>query len=230
MIERGLVVLAAAGILATAIPANAIGNVRRETTSRRPYIVEVGEPYSISMETLQREATNVNELDEYLASYGYPDYAEIQEIHPQWPWESREVRLYYLRRNLEADFGHVILSSAMPNLGLAKFVGEIPPDKAHQIEVILQSRQVPPAPPAAVAELAASVAPAPPPAAQARVASTGGLSEALVARIEAAAERAAQAADRAVSESDAAVHAADRTENIVTKMQQSAPAPRRQSQ
>jgi hypothetical protein len=219
MIERGLGVLVAAAVLASALPANAVGDVRRETTARRPYIVEIGEPYSISMETLEQEASNVLELQEYLRAYGYPDYAEIQEIQPQWPWESNEVRLYYLRRDLETDFGHVQLSDALPNLGVLKFLGPIPPDKAHQIEVILQARQAPP--PAPVAEaLAPAAAPAP-------EASTGGLSEALVARIEAAAERAAQAADRAVVESDAAIHAADRTENIVTKLEQSAPTAER---
>jgi hypothetical protein len=217
MIERGLGVLVAAAVLASALPATVLGDVRRETTPRRPYIVEIGEPYSISMGALQREASKILELQEYLSAYGYPDYAEIQEIQPQWPWESNEVRLYYLRRDLETDFGHVIFSAAMPNLGVLKFLGPIPPDKAHQIEVILQARQAPALPPAPIAE---AVAPA---AAPALEASTGGLSEALVARLEAAAERAAQAADRAVSESDAAVHAADRTENIVAKLDQGTP-------
>lgn len=216
MIERGLGVLVAAAVLASALPAHALGDVRRETTPRRPYIVEIGEPYSIGMEALQQEASKILELQEYLRAYGYPDYAEIQEIQPQWPWESNEVRLYYLGRDLETDFGHVIFSAALPNLGVLKFLGPIPPDKAHQIEVILQARQAP-ALPAPVAE---AVAPA---AAPAPGASTSGLSEALVARLEAAAERAAQAADRAVSESDAAVHAADRTENIIAKLEQSTP-------
>jgi len=221
MIERGFGVFVAAVILASALPANAVGDVRRETTARRPNIVEIGEPYSISMGTLQREAGKLSEVREYIGEYGYPDYAEIQEIQPQWPWEAYEVRLFYLRRNLEADFGHVFFSSAMPNLGVTKFIGDIPPEKAHQIELILEARETPPppAPPAPVAE----TLPAEPAMVPAAEASSGGLSEALVARIEAAAERASQAADRAVAESDAAVHAADRTENIVNKLEQDSP-------
>ena len=216
MIDRGFGVLVVAALLASALPANAVGTVRREKPSRRPYIVEVGEPYAISMETLQAEADNLSELKEYMRDYGYPDYAEIQEIEPQWPWEAKEVRVYYLRRNLEVDFGHVILSGAIPNLGVTVFLGQIPPDKAHEIEVILQARQAPEAPPPVAEAVAPAMAAAPQP-------SSGGLSEALVARIEAAAERAAQAADRAVAESDAAVSAADRTENIVNRIEQSAP-------
>lgn len=204
MIERGFWVLIAAAVLASALPANAVGDVRREAPARRPYIVEIGEPYAIGTETLQGEADKLSELKEYLRDYGFPDYAEIQEIEPQWPWASHEVRAYYLRRNLEVDFGHVILSTAMPNLGVMVFLGQIPPDKAHQIEVILQARQAP--------AVAPAVAAGPP-------ANTGGLSEALVARIEAAAERAAQAAERAVSESDAAVSAAERTESIVNQLE-----------
>jgi hypothetical protein len=209
MIERGFGVVVAAAVFASALPANAVGNVRREVPSRRPYIVEVGEPYAISPPTLEAKANNLSELRDYLRDYGDPDYAEIQEIEPQWPWDPQEVRVYYLRRNLEVDFGHVILSDAMPNLGVLVFLGQIPPDKAHQIEVILQARQTPAAPMFA----------APPPG-------TGGLNEA-VARLEAAAERAAQAADRAVSESDAAVSAADRTESIVNQLEQAATHPRR---
>lgn len=215
MIQRGLGMFLVAGLLASALPAHAIGNVRRETTAYRPYIVEVGEPYEISMETLQVEAESLSELEVYLKDYGYPDYAEVQEIEPQWPWAPREVRVYYLRRNLEADFGHVIVSSALTTLGVAAYVNQIPPEKAHQIELILEARRTQPPVPAPVAMAAAPV-----PAATAS--GKGWLNEALVARIEAAAERASQAADRAVSESDAAVSAADRTENIVNQLEQSA--------
>jgi hypothetical protein len=128
------------------------------------------------------------------------------------------VRLYYLRRNIETDFGRVFLSAAMPNFGVLKFQGGIPSDKRHQIEVILQAReapQPPPAPPAVITEE--------PPAPEEPQA--GGLTEALVARIEAAAERAALAADHAAEQSEAAVRAADRTVSMVEKMVETA-APR----
>jgi hypothetical protein len=218
MSDRCLAVLAAVTLLTTTVPARAPGDVRRETTERRPYIVEIGEPYSITMRAVLHEAANINGLQEYIREYGYPDYAEVQEIAPEWPWESYEVRLYYLRRNLETDFGHVFLSSAMPNYGVLKYQGDIPAAKRHEIDLVLQARQTPP-PPAAVAET-------PPAPSAPEEHDTGGLTEAVVARIEAAAERATRAADRAAEQSEAAARAADRTVNIVEKMVEGA-APRR---
>jgi hypothetical protein len=217
MASRRSAVLTATLLLTLAGAGAAFGDVRRETTERRPYIVEIGDPYAISPATLRREAQAISALREHLELYGYPDYAEIQEILPDWPWTAYEVRLFYMRRNLEADYGHVNMSSAAQNFGLLKFVGDIPADKRHQIEETLQSQSTAPA--------GAAVAMAAPPSAGAQRTGAprrGGISEALVARIEAAAERAEQAADRAVQESDAAVRAADHTVNIVDKMEQRA--------
>lgn len=213
MTRKGLFVLAAGIIFSAIAVGTSFGDVRRERTERRPYIVEVGEPYSISMSAVEREADKISEMQEYVGFYGYPDYAEVQEIEPEWPWESYEVRLYYLQRNLQTDFGHVFISPAMPHAGVMKFRGDIPPEKRHQIEVILQARETPPPPlPQPVAEVPVAVA------APSEESQAGGLTEALVARIEAAAERAAQAADRAAEQSEAAVRAADRTVSVVEKM------------
>lgn len=197
-------------------PSLTSADVRRERTERRPYVVEVGEPYSITMPTLRNEGDYISELHSYLSLYGYPEFAEVQEIEPEWPWESYEVRLYYLRRNLEIDFGHVFVDMAMPNYGVLKYQGDIPADKRHEIEVILESRVTPPPPPplTTAAVPAAVVAPPAP-------SSEGLISEAVLSRLEAAAERAAQAADRATTESEAAARAAERTESIVSKMEES---------
>lgn len=223
MTNRVLSVLAAVAFLTAGVVTPARADVRRQTTARRPYITEIGEPYSISLSTVRREAYKMSELREYLDLYGEPDYAEVQEIEPEWPWESYEVRLYYMRRNLETDFGHVFISSAMPNFGVLKYQGRIPPDKRHEIEVILQARQAPlalplpkpPAPAAAKAARKVSEKPTQP-------AATGGLTEAVVVRIETAAQRASIAADHAAEASEAAVRAADRTTNIVDKMEENA--------
>ncbi len=204
--------------LILAVPLSARGEVRRAISEDRPTIIEIGQPHEISMAALRRETRLISELGDYLGTYGRPDYAEIQEVAPQWPWEAYEVRLYYMDRNIEADFGHVFVSPAAPYYGMRKFTGPIPPDKRHQIDVILQVRQTPPPAPA----VAAAPPPPPAPAVVAQQPSTGGLTEALVARIEAAAERAAQAADNAAEQSEAAVRAADRTVNLVEKMEQSA--------
>jgi len=220
MNKTTLVIVTATTLFVPMMIRSAAGDVRLVKPDRRPYIVEIGEPYSVDNATVDREAKKINRLDEYLSDYGYPDYAEIQEIEPEWPWESYEIRLYYMRRNIETVFGHVMVSPALTNLGLIKYLGPIAPDKRHQIDVILQARLTPPAPvPPAPVEAAI----APPPVA--RQASSGGLSEAVVARLEAAAERASRAADMAVEASDAAAHAADRTVTILEKMEQSPPAP-----
>jgi len=204
-------VVTAALVLLAANAGAATGDLRREQTARRPYIVEIGEPYAIGGQKLQYEVNHISELKVYVREYGYPDYAEIQEISPEWPWESYEVRLYYMGQNLEVDFGPVLLSAAAPNFGVIKFRGDITPEKRHEIEVVLQAREAPVGPPAAPALQAVAQLPAPP--------AGGGLTESLVARIEAAAERAAQAADRAAQDSEAAERAAERTVNIVDKME-----------
>jgi len=180
--------------LAVTVPGVALTqDVRREVTGRRPYITEIGAPYSISMAAVEREAQRISELKTYLAEYGYPDYAEVQEIVPEWPWESYEVRLYYLRRDRALDFAHVFLSEAVPGFGVMRFQGTIPPEKRREIEVVLAAREVPAPPPVGATES----------------------TEALVARVEAAAERAAQAAERAAEASDAANRAAARTADLV---------------
>jgi hypothetical protein len=56
----------------------------------------------------------------------------------------------------------VLFSTALADLGVEKFHGEIAPEKRHEIDVILQARQTPPAPPAAeVPAVAPPMAPAP---------------------------------------------------------------------
>lgn len=217
MTQKGLLVLTTVVLLSVLHSGAAFGDVRRERTARRPYIVEIGQPYAINAHRLQYEIDHISQLNEYVAKYGYPDYAEIQETSPEWPWEAYETRLYYLQRNLETDFSPVLLSPAAPNFGVLKFRGDITPEKRHEIELILQAREKPAVPPPVAAA---------PPAVPAQPPTDHGLTEALVARIEAAAERAAQAADRATAESEAAVRAADRTTNIVETMEPRAAARR----
>jgi hypothetical protein len=210
MTRTGVCVLTTALLLLASVAGPAIGEVRRERPARRPYIVEIGQPYAIGVQRLQYEVEHISAMKVYVGDYGYPDYAEIQEISPEWPWEPYEVRLYYLPPNLEVDFGPVFMSEAAPNFGVLKFRGDITAEKRHEIEVVLQAREVPPPPPPPAETQA--VQPPPP-------TTGGGLTESLVARIEAAAERAAQAADRAAQDSEAAARAAERTVSIVDKME-----------
>jgi hypothetical protein len=210
MTRTGVCVVATALLLLAAEVGAAIGEVRRERPARRPYIVEIGEPYAHGVQRLQYEVEHISALTVYVWEYGYPDYAEIQEISPEWPWEPYEIRLYYVLRNVEVDFGPVVVSEGAPNFGMLKFSGDITPEKRHEIEIVLQAREAPPPPPPPAE--AQAVQPSPP-------TTGGGLTESLVARIEAAAERAAQAADRAAQDSEAAARAAERTVNIVDKME-----------
>jgi hypothetical protein len=195
------------------VATHAAADVRRERPDRRPYIVEIDHPYEISVARVAEEAKKLSDMAKYIEYYGYPEYAEIQEIQPVWPWDQHEVRLFYVRRNLQLDFGRVVFSPAAPNYGVLKHRSEIPPEKLRRIELILEARRTPAPSAPATAE-----APAPAPVA-ATEPQGGGLTEALVARIEAAAERASQAADRAVEHSDAANRAADRAVNLVDSME-----------
>jgi len=120
MTRTGVCVLTTALLLLASGAGAATGEVRRERPARRPYIVEIGQPYAIGVERLQYEADHISALKVYLEEYGYPDYAEIQEILPEWPWEQYEVRLYYMPANLEVDFGPVFVSDATPNFGMLK--------------------------------------------------------------------------------------------------------------
>lgn len=200
--------LIAALLLATFSINTAGAEVRRERPTRRPYIIEIGEPYSITNTTLRAEASKNSELRDYLNLHGRPDFAEIQEVAPDWPWETYEVRVYYLRRNVQADFGTVPFSPAAPSFGVMKFQGGIPASKRHEIELALQPEEGKPAVSMATDE---PVVTSPPAAEPTSI-------EAIVARMEAAAERAAQAADKAAEQSAAAERAAMRTVAVVDKL------------
>jgi hypothetical protein len=188
--------------LSAAASGTALGEVRRERLARRPYITEIGQPYALNAGALNQEIVRISDLRTYVSRYGYPDYAEIQQIAPDWPWKPYEVRLYYLDRDVEAVFGGVNLSPATPNFGVMKFHDNMTPQKRHEVELVLQSGIGPAARPPSAASAPAD-----------RMA-------VLAARVEAAAERAVQAADRAVMESEAAARAADRTVATVQKMEQ----------
>jgi hypothetical protein len=196
----GLTILVAVALSAEA-SGTALGEVRRERLARRPYITEVGQPYALSAGALDEEIARISDMRTYIGRYGYPDYAEIQEIVPDWPWKPYEVRLYYLDRNVEAVFGAVNLSPAAPNFGVMKSHNDMTLQKRHEIELVLQSGMRPAAQPPAAASASAD-----------RL-------EVLVSRVEAAAERAVRAADRAVMDSEAAARAADRTVATVQKME-----------
>ncbi len=201
-------------MLAPAV-ALAIGpEVERVTPANRPYIVEVGGPRPLSSAGLGREVKLDSDLAEYLDHYGWPDYAELQEIEPNPPWASYEVRIYYLKRNVELAFGRAFIAPSVTNLGVVKYSGLM--DQVTRDRVVALAT-----PPMIVREQPAPVQIKPvkaeveagPPVATDQI-------EPLVRRIEAAADRASVAADHAAEASHAATTAADRTVTIMEKVSQ----------
>ena len=225
MTHKRLLVLTTTILLGAGFLRPALGDVRRERSERHPTVKDIGQPYSISMATLGRESEKLSDLRDFIIRNGYPDYAEVQEVAPEWPWESYEIRVYYMHWNLEVDFGRVLFSDAVSDLGVEKFQGEITPEKRHEIDVVLQARQAPPPVPPVLEAPAPPAVPMAPvaPAEPAAAATSDSNLETLVARLEAAADRASRAADLAVEQSEAAVRAADRAVDVVDKLDESAP-------
>ena len=205
MTHNRLFVLATVGLLIGTAGGPSAADVRRERTERKPSIVEIGEPHSISIATLQREAGKISDLRDFITRNGYPDYAETQEVAPAWPWESYEVRVYYMQWNIEVDFGHVLFSDALADLGVEKFFGEITPEKRHEIEVILQARQAPPPAPPVVEPPPAMPAEPAPAEKGAQVPVSSSSQNLRAERLEAAPDREATAVDSAVEQGETAV-------------------------
>jgi hypothetical protein len=189
----------------------AIGpEVRREVPSNRPEIVEIGEPQPLGSKGLGHESKLNTDLGIYLDHYGWPDYAEIQEIEPENPWADYEVRIYYLKRDRELAFGRVFVAPWMKDFGVIKYQGTMDPMTHDRIVALATPPQTAMEEPQHV-EFRPVKAPAPPPPSDI---------ELLVRRVEAAADRASVAADRAAAASDAASKAADHTVTILEKMTQ----------
>jgi len=213
--------MAAALVLAPAV-AVAIGpEVERVTPPNRPYIVEVGSPQPLSSRGLDQEMKLDSDLQEYLQHYGWPDYAEVQEIEPNVPWAAYEVRIYYLKRNVEIAFGRAFISPSVTNLGVLKYQGLM--DQVTRDRIVALAT-----PPQTLAQEQASVevkpvvvaAAAPAPAPEEAAPAQEDEIDMLVRRVEAAADRASAAADRAADASQAATTAADRTVTILEKVSQ----------
>ncbi|HVN88142.1 MAG TPA: hypothetical protein VMW17_25140 [Candidatus Binatia bacterium] len=203
----------AAVLTLTPMTGIAIGldDVRRETPPNRPYIIEVGEPQTLGPRALRKEAKLNSDLRAYLHFYGMPDYAEIQEIEPNVPWDAYEVRLYYLRRDREIAFGRAFISPVVTDLGVIKYQGKLDPATRDRIVAMVTP------PPSTAGEEPANVD-IKPVAVTAAAAPQADEIEMMVRRIEAAAERASVAADTAAAASDAANASADRTVNILGKL------------
>lgn len=93
----------------------------------RPGIVDLDEPVLIDRDALRREMRLNADLSHYIDLYGWPDYAEIQEVELQEPFAPYEVRLYYLKQNHYLAYGRVYIAPSVEDFGMRKFEGPIPP-------------------------------------------------------------------------------------------------------
>jgi hypothetical protein len=93
----------------------------------RPGIVDLDSAILIDRDALGREMKLNVELSRYIDLYGWPDYAEIQEVELQEPFAPYEVRLYYLKQNSYLAYGRVHIAPSINDFGMRKFAGPIPP-------------------------------------------------------------------------------------------------------
>jgi hypothetical protein len=157
------------GVLGLLLAASCIVTVRDARAELRPALtrpdlMEVGDPTLITRETLRREMRRNAELGEYILTYGYPDYAEVQRIQVEEPLADYEVRLYYLDRERELAFARVNVAPTVVSYGIRRFEGPIP---AETLGRLLTVRAVEEEMARARAETAAAPPPAEPVAAEA---------------------------------------------------------------
>jgi len=88
-------------------------------------VVEIGAPRLIGRAALEREMRGDSALSDHIRQYGWPDYAELQEIDVQEPFAAYEVHIYYIDRNRELVFGHVFVSPSLRDFGVLKYDGPL---------------------------------------------------------------------------------------------------------
>lgn len=158
------------GLCALAVIGMTIGAVQRTAAEvkevfNRPGILEVGEPMLISRDGLRREMDRNSALKDYIETYGWPDYAEVQQMVVQEPLAPYEVRVYYLRRNQEFAFVRVNVAPSVVNFGVRKYEGAIAPrtiDRLLTARAVMEAQMAVPEPVAAAVPEEAAVAPAEP--------------------------------------------------------------------
>jgi len=131
----------------------------------RPGIVDLDEPVLIDRDALRREMRLNTDLSHYIDLYGWPDYAEIQEVELQEPFAPYEVRLYYLKQNHYLAYGRVFIAPSVSDFGMRKFEGPIPPAALNRLLTATlekaredaAGREAAMAPPAEAADTAAAL-------------------------------------------------------------------------
>lgn len=115
-------------LTAMALAAESTTAAMLRPAKERQDITEVGDPVLVGRNVLGREMRVNGSLRDYIELYGWPDYAEIQEITVSDPWAAYEVRVYYLRRNQYLVFGRVHVAPSVDDYGVRKYDGKIDPE------------------------------------------------------------------------------------------------------
>jgi len=146
-------------LAATVLGAASAKGTMLRPAKERPDIIEVGDPVLVGRNVLEREIRVNTSLRDYIELYGWPDYAEIQEITVLDPWAAYEVRIYYLHRDQYLVFGRVHVAPSVDDYGVLKYDGHIDPDTLDRLLTAAPPAEVEPAP----VEVAPPPPPAPPP-------------------------------------------------------------------
>jgi len=204
VVRLGLAVLVLLGL---AFTGEARASELRQAIDR-PDVTEIGNPILISREVLDRELARNTAMAGFIAKYGWPDYAEVQEVAIVEPLAPYEVRLYYLRRNEQYAYTRAYVSPALRDFGVRTYRGSIPEETLARI-LTAKGEIAAPTEPVAEEVVRKDIAAAPPAVDEV---------EALVLRLEAAADRASLAAEMADRASKAASASADRANATLDKM------------
>ena len=111
--------------LVVAVGGSAMAGAQLRPAANRADVIEIGEPIIISRDVLKLEMQRNIELREYVELYGWPEYAEVQEVQVQEPFAPYEIRLYYLRRDQYLAFGRVHVAPSLYDYGVVKYEGSI---------------------------------------------------------------------------------------------------------
>jgi len=150
-------------LAATVLGAASAKGTMLRPAKERPDIIEVGDPVLVGRSVLEREIRVNTSLRDYIELYGWPDYAEIQEITVLDPWAAYEVRIYYLHRDQYLVFGRVHVAPSVDDYGVRKYDGHIDPDTLDRLLTAAPPAEVAPPPPVEVVPPPPAEA-APPPA------------------------------------------------------------------
>jgi hypothetical protein len=135
----------------------------------RPSLVEVGDPTMVDRSALRKEMERISDLKDHISRHGWPDYAEVQPVLGEDPFDDYEVRVYYIMRQRELDFAHVDAAPWVKDFGIRRYEGPIPTETLGRLLTAaplnappVVEPETPPPPPVAAAQVTEPMAVAEP--------------------------------------------------------------------